>query len=154
MKKKSGIRWLYQPYIPSDSPWWHPTHLGRCWVCHGWTRWAFLDVGYQHMNCDAYPVEGGHEFIIRGKRTPYRHPHLSFRERFWIYPLGSWRDHYPWPRRSVPFIGEDERAYRTLVVPIPFRGSHLVIAFRKCWRDECLQNAADYESQIVDGQLF
>lgn len=41
---------------------------GKCWVCAGWTRWAYLDMGFQHPDCAAYPSEDGDVRIVRGHR--------------------------------------------------------------------------------------
>jgi hypothetical protein len=54
----------------SWTPFWRVSRWkpGRCWVCGGWTRWAHLDIGYQHPDCDAYPSEEGDVRIVRGIR--------------------------------------------------------------------------------------
>src|SRR5690606_4603132 len=48
----------------------------------------------------------------------WTHPKLKLKERFWIYPKGEWMEYPRFPRwrRWVPYRGEDERAYRTLVL--------------------------------------
>lgn len=75
----------------------------------------------------------------------WTHPKLKLKERFWIYPKGEWMEYPRFPRwrRWVPYWGEDERAYRTLVLPLPLKGN-VVIAYRKCHDPECMESAAEY----------
>lgn len=42
---------------------------GRCWVCGKRTIWAYLDIGYQHPDCDSYPEGDKAVTIIRGRRS-------------------------------------------------------------------------------------
>jgi hypothetical protein len=51
------------------APFWRVSEPGRCWVCHGRTNWGYLDIGYQHPDCDAYPSEEGDVVVIRGERV-------------------------------------------------------------------------------------
>lgn len=44
-----------------------PPKIGPCWVCHQPTEWIYLDLGYQHLDCDSWPNEDGTAtLIIRG----------------------------------------------------------------------------------------
>jgi hypothetical protein len=53
---------------------WKPRTPGPCWVCGEETEYAYLDIGYQHTNCDAYPAPEGDVRIVRGVKsvTPYK----------------------------------------------------------------------------------
>lgn len=44
--------------IMDGSDFWKPKSpdLGYCWICGGETRWVYLDIGYQHKDCDAGPA--------------------------------------------------------------------------------------------------
>lgn len=48
---------------------WRPDKPGRCWVCGELTEWAYLDIGYQHLDCEAYPSPEGDVRIVRGVKT-------------------------------------------------------------------------------------
>lgn len=40
--------------------------IGPCWICKDPTKWVYLDIGRQHLDCDAYPSPEGDVVIIRG----------------------------------------------------------------------------------------
>lgn len=46
----------------------NPPKLGACWVCGDQTPWVYLDIAYQHIDCDMYPTENGDVTIIKGVR--------------------------------------------------------------------------------------
>jgi len=48
--------WRHEPPQPST-----------CWVCGQLTPWVYLDLGYQHIDCDMYPSEHGDVRIIGGE---------------------------------------------------------------------------------------
>lgn len=48
------------------TPFWRPAMPGPCWVCGDETEWAYLDIGWQHPDCDAYPTEDGDVRVVRG----------------------------------------------------------------------------------------
>lgn len=35
----------------------NPPKIGRCWVCDEETHWIYLDIAYQHVDCDMYPSD-------------------------------------------------------------------------------------------------
>lgn len=80
----------------------------------------------------------------------FTHPKLSLRDRFWVYPLGTWMEfpRFPRWRRWVPFFGEDERGYRTVVLPW-WRGN-LVVAYRRCFDAECLAAHLQYWELLAE----
>ena len=44
--------------------------LGVCWVCKAQTPWIYLDLGYQHIDCDMFPNEdGSRTTIINGREV-------------------------------------------------------------------------------------
>lgn len=49
--------------------WWRmdDDRMDGCWVCGEPTEWIYLDMGFQHPDCDAYPSDRGHEKIVRGR---------------------------------------------------------------------------------------
>lgn len=55
--------------------WWEPLVPGACWVCGDDAPLAYLDLGYQHMDCDWWPLppdENGNVSsikIVRGERV-------------------------------------------------------------------------------------
>jgi len=55
---------------PADPDFWrhHPPRWERCWVCGGPTCWVYLDIGFQHPECDQYPTEEGDVAIVLGRR--------------------------------------------------------------------------------------
>ena len=65
--------WQEQRDIESD--WWEPIVPGACWVCGDEAPMAYLDLGYQHMDCDWWPLppdENGDVpsvKIVRGERV-------------------------------------------------------------------------------------
>jgi hypothetical protein len=50
--------WRHDPPLP------HP-----CWVCGEPTEWVYLDIGFQHIDCDLYPSHEGQVRTVRGVRT-------------------------------------------------------------------------------------
>lgn len=50
----------------------------------------------------------------------------------WVYERDTWDPKYRW----VPYLGNDEWGWKTLVLPVPF-GGYLVLAFWKCRCDMC-----------------
>lgn len=77
---------------------------------------------------------GGSDLVAGGT-----HPELRLSERFWTYPLGTWMEppEFPRWRRWLPFFGEDERGYRTVV--LPWRRGNLVAAYRRCFDPDCIE---------------
>lgn len=57
-KRESGI----------VTDWWKPADRGKCWVCGNPSKWAYLDLGYQHPDCDRYPSPDGDVLIVGGMR--------------------------------------------------------------------------------------
>lgn len=53
---------------PVDPDFWchEPPRSGVCWVCGRATCWIYLDLGYQHVDCDAYPTEDGDVVVVEG----------------------------------------------------------------------------------------
>lgn len=41
---------------------------GECWVCGQQTHTSYLDMGWQHMDCDKFPTSDGDVTIINGVR--------------------------------------------------------------------------------------
>jgi len=65
---------------PAEKDFWLPNGgPGPCWVCGAPTNYAYLDLGWQHPDCDAYPAYAGpglpdeHVRIIRGHKVPDRY---------------------------------------------------------------------------------
>ena len=51
------------------SDWWKPERPGKCWVCRKDTVWAYLDIAYQHKDCEMWPNEDGTDTVIIGGRS-------------------------------------------------------------------------------------
>lgn len=53
---------------PANNDFWRhvPPKPGNCWVCGERTSWIYLDIGYQHLDCDMYPTENGDVVIMGG----------------------------------------------------------------------------------------
>lgn len=49
--------------------WWEPVVPGPCWVCGDDAPLAYLDLGYQHMDCDMFPTPDGDVRIVKGERV-------------------------------------------------------------------------------------
>ncbi len=47
---------------------WKPDKPGLCWVCGEETEYAYLDIHWQHPDCEKYPSPEGDVTIIRGIR--------------------------------------------------------------------------------------
>lgn len=65
--------------VPPDKDFWQPLGGPKpCWVCGAPSNYAYLDIGWQHPDCDAWPEFGGPGLpdvearIIRGHRVPDR----------------------------------------------------------------------------------
>ena len=46
---------------------WRPGDRHPCWVCGKPTKWAWLDLGYQHPDCEMYPIESGDVKIVKAR---------------------------------------------------------------------------------------
>ena len=46
---------------------WRPGGSKPCWVCGEPTEYAFLDMSYQHPDCDGYPSDVGDVRIVNGR---------------------------------------------------------------------------------------
>lgn len=53
---------------PANNDFWRhvPPKPFKCWVCQGPTSWIYLDIGYQHPDCEMYPSEDGDVVVIGG----------------------------------------------------------------------------------------
>ena len=54
----------------SDNDFWRPGdgRTGTCWVCGLETDTIYADLGWQHFDCDRWPIDQHREIqIIRGK---------------------------------------------------------------------------------------
>lgn len=61
------------PEDPS-SDFWGPGGTGTCWCCGHETSTAYLDIGWQHRECDAYPNytrTGGEGHFLRIRGVEY-----------------------------------------------------------------------------------
>jgi hypothetical protein len=59
---------LFAKHGPTTTlDWWMPGGQKPCWVCGDLTSWAYLDLGYQHLDCDAYPDIEGEFKVVRGE---------------------------------------------------------------------------------------
>lgn len=62
---------------PDQPDFWHyvPSRIYPCWVCGEPTEWIYLDIGYQHPDCEEYPTEDeGMVKIIHGVKQPTAPP--------------------------------------------------------------------------------
>lgn len=57
------------PFVQGAEPgfWRHePPKPQPCWVCGEETPWIYLDLGYQHYDCDRFPAGDGEHIVVRG----------------------------------------------------------------------------------------
>ena len=52
---------------PTHTDFWRPGGADRCWVCGRYTVWAYLDINWQHPDCDGFPTEDGQVYVIGDK---------------------------------------------------------------------------------------
>ena len=45
---------------------WRPEKPGTCWVCGEETEYAYLDIDYQHPDCEMFPSPQGNVKVVRG----------------------------------------------------------------------------------------
>lgn len=51
----------------NEAFWRHdPPKPYACWVCGEKTAWIYLDLAYQHPDCDRYPTDGDDYVLIGG----------------------------------------------------------------------------------------
>lgn len=62
-------------YHPLNSDFWRGQREDApCWCCGHPTEWIYLDLGYQHPECDAYPEytrTGGEGHFLRIRGVEY-----------------------------------------------------------------------------------
>ncbi len=52
-----------------ETDFWRPGGTGLCWVCGKRTVFAWLDLHWQHPDCDMYPTANGDVKIVKGRRV-------------------------------------------------------------------------------------
>ncbi len=47
--------------------------IQNCWVCGEPTEWVYLDMGFQHLDCEEAPGADGPVRVVRGKNIAAHH---------------------------------------------------------------------------------